>query len=174
MRNPYRSSDAQATKLIASSSDLEISRRPITLWLLLLLFSLTVVLAYINLIQEESVGPISRDVSTFFMICALAGFSAASQLPGLAIATIRLKSSRNALLPMLCVAYVIALTGAGLFLLVALDTEPADSVNSAGHMYILLLPVLHLAFSFVLYLLALTFTLGVMFFRFVRRKDVNG
>ena len=175
MGNPYESPIAPTGKQIAASGHLAISRRPISLWLLLLMFTLTVVMAYINLIQEESGGVIRRDFGSFFFNCVLAVFSGASQLPGLAIATWHCKSSRNSMLPLLCAAYVIALTGMGVFMMVALDPEPADSMNSAAHLHIFLLPALHLGFSFVLYFLALPFTLGIMAYsRYSNRKgNVN-
>ena len=62
MGNPYESPIAPTGKEIAASGNLAISRRPVSLWLLLLMFTLTVVMAFINLIQEESGGVISRDL----------------------------------------------------------------------------------------------------------------
>lgn len=56
-------------------------------------------------------------------------------------------------------------------MVVALEPEPSDSMNSAAHMHIFLLPALHLAFSFVLYSLTLPFTLGlVAYSRYGNRK----
>jgi len=176
MGNPYESPDVPADKHPDVVGNPAVSRRPLSFCLLLLLFTSTVVMAIINLIQEASGSGASQTVSSLVATCMIAGFSGLSQVPGLVIAGWRWKGSSNSLLPMLFAAYIIALTGVGAFTVFVSQTEPSDSMNSAAHMHIFFFPVIHLVLSTVLYFIASLFTMGLMAYsRYGKRNgDVKG
>lgn len=176
MGNPYESPRATTDKHTAASGKPAVSRWPISIYFLLALFSWTVLMAFINLVQEDSGSRGSQDLSSIFFCVMLAGFSGLSQVPGLGIAAWRWKGSANSVLPVLFASYIIAFTGAAAFTAFALQTEPSDSMNSAAHMHIFLVPVLHIALSIILYFIAFLFTMVcVAYSRYRgRRLDLTG
>lgn len=158
MANPYESPNASAGEH-ADGVPSVMARRPLSLSVLLVLFTVTVIMAGINLIQEGAASGESLSIRSIFSTCMIAGFSGLSQVPGLLIGGWRWKGSPNSALPLLVASYVIAMTGVGGFALFVAQPEPADSMNSAAHMHIFLFPVLHLGFSVCLYLVAFLFTM---------------
>lgn len=158
MANPYESPNASAGEQ-ADGGPSVIRRRPLSLCVLLMLFTVTVIMAVINLIQEGAASEDSISIRSIFFTCMIAGFSGLSQVPGLLIGGWRWKGSPNCALPLLVASYVIAMTGVGGFALFVAQPEPADSMNSAAHMHIFLFPVLHLGFSVCLYLVAFLFSM---------------
>lgn len=167
--NPYESYENAIEKDAALSERERVARWPLSLLLLTFFFFLTVVLAFINLVQEGAgyeLGP-----AEIFANLMISGFSGLSQLPGLAIAGWRWKGSPNLFLPLLVAAYLVALTAAGEFFNFVLQTEPSDSVNSAAHMHIFLFPILHLVLSTVVYVLASVLTVGLMVYqRYITKR----
>ncbi len=178
MENPYKSSGVPADQHSgepgsAVQGKVAVSRSPISFCVLLALFTLTVVMAMINLFQEGSGSGASEPVSSVFATFMIAGFSGLSQAPGLVIAGWRWKGGSNRVLPMLFAAYIIALTGVAFFALFVSQTEPSDSMNSAAHMHIFLFPAIHLLFSTVLYLIAFLCTMGLVGYSHYRRRRLG-
>ena len=178
MGNPYKPSGVPTDQYPAESSSavqgrVAVSRSAISFCVLLVLFTLTVVMALINLVQEDSGSGASVSVSAVFATLMIAGFSGLSQVPGLVIAGCRWKGISNSVLPMLFAAYIIALTGVGFFALFVSQTEPSDSMDSAGHMHILIFPVIHLLFGTVLYLIAVLCTMGLVGYSHYRRRRIG-
>ncbi len=80
----------------------------------------------------------------------LIAIACVSQLPGLAIGLWRWKTRSGASLCVLAGAYAIAITGLLVFTLYAFDGK-ADSLNSAAHMHVIMFPILHCVFAFLVY-----------------------
>ncbi len=178
MGNPYKSPGVPTDQHPAGPGSavpgkVAATRSPRSLCVLLVLFTLTVVMAMINLVQEDSGSGASVSVSAVFATLMIAGFSGLSQVPGLLIAGWRWKGSSNSVLPMLFAAYIIALTGVAFFALFVSQTEPSDSMNSAAHMHIFLFPAIHLLFSTVLYLIAFLCTMGLVGYSHYRRRRLG-
>ncbi|MGI9441658.1 MAG: hypothetical protein ACR2N1_04290 [Rubripirellula sp.] len=173
MKNPYESPSVPADKQNPAPGQAVVSRRPVSLCFLLVLFSWTVLMAFINLVQEDSESRGGLELASILFCVILAGFSGLSQVPGLVIGMWRWKGSRNSVLPMLLASYIIALTGVAGFTVFALQTEPSDSMNSAAHMHIFLFPLLHFVFSLIIYVVAFLLTMGcVVYSRFgLRGRD---
>ena len=160
MGNPYESPSVPADKQMGAPGKPGVSRRPVSICFLLVLFSWTVLMAFINSLQEDSESRGGQDLGSIFFSVILAGFSGLSQVPGLVIGTWRWKGSANSVLPMLFASFIIALTGVAGFTVFAFRTEPSDSMNSAAHMHIFMFPLLHFLFSTILYCVAFLFTMG--------------
>lgn len=160
MGNPYESPGVPTDKQIAAPGKPDVSRRPVSICLLLVLFSWTVLMAFINTVQEGSESGASQDFAAIFFSVMLAGFSGLSQVPGLVIGMWRWEGSTNSVLPMLFASYIIALTGVAGFTVFAFQTEPSDSMNSAAHMHIFMFPLLHFVLSIILYFVAFLLTMG--------------
>jgi len=176
MKNPYESPSVPTDKQNAAPGKPDVSRRPVSLCFLLVLFSWTVLMAFINSVQEGSESPGGLELASILFCVILAGFSGLSQVPGLVIGMWRWKGSRNSVLPMLLASYIIALTGVAGFTAFALQTEPSDSMNSAAHMHIFMFPLLHFVFSLIIYFVAFLLTMGcVVYSRFgLGRSDPRG
>lgn len=159
--NPYEPADAFANVEIADSNTVLLIRKPLSVYLLVALLVLTIILAFINLVQEDAGSEVTG--AGVFINMMLAGFSGLSQMPGLGVAIWRWKGSSNLLLPLLVAAYVIALTGLVPFVIFH-QTEPSDSVNSAAHMHVILFPIVHSVFGAVIYTVALLITLAIYFY----------
>ncbi len=174
MGNPYQTPIEAAIEVPAAVQGSKVERKPLSLYFLFLLFSLTVVLALIN-VHQEATGGEAGGLSLFFIDCMIAGFSGLSQMPGLFIAGWRWKGSSNSLLPMLWAAYIIAFTGVGAFTVFALQSGPSDSVNSAAHMHIFFFPAIHLVLTSLLYLIALLVSVAFVTYsrRVFRKADVT-
>ncbi len=173
MKNPYESPSVPTDKQNAAPGQAVVSRRPVSLCFLLVLFSWTVLMAFINLVQEDSESRGGLELASILFCVILAGFSGLSQVPGLVIGMWRWKGSRNSVLPMLLASYIIALTGVAGFTVFALQTEPSDSMNSAAHMHIFMFPLLHFVFSLIIYVVAFLLTIAcVVYSRFgLRGRD---
>ncbi|MDB4654672.1 hypothetical protein OAE40_02720, partial [Rubripirellula sp.] len=78
MGNPYESPGVPTDKQIAAPGKSDVSRRPVSICLLLVLFSWTVLMAFINTIQEGSESGASQDFASIFFSVMLAGFSGLS------------------------------------------------------------------------------------------------
>lgn len=126
---------------------------------------LTLAFALVNAIEEE-LGALRFTA----MVTLLAGIS---QLPGIAIATLRGsngswgKSSTSTAL--LTCAYVIAATGLAVYAVYAFDGK-ADSMNSAAHLHIFVFPIMHCIFGIAVYGLGSATSLIVYFVRSVVGK----
>jgi len=117
---------------------------PASLVILTGVLLLTELFATINTIQEGH----RLLVSEGGFLILIAG---ASQLPGLLIGVWRWRRNSRAVVPMLIGAYTIALTGAGVYALTAFQTAPADSMNSAAHMHVIAIPIMHCMLAVVVY-----------------------
>ena len=138
MSNPYKS-PSQATDAGHPST-----ASPVPLVILICALLLTEVFATINTIEEGH----STAEGGFFLIL-IAG---ASQLPGLLFALWRWKWKSVAAIPMLCGAFVIAVTGTAVFAIYAFNGGPADSIDSAAHVHVIFFPVIHSIFAMMVYL----------------------
>lgn len=138
MINPYQppASRTSPTSRVASFS--------VSLVILAILFLLTEVFALINAIEEA----MPSEVFTLFFT-AIAGIT---QLPGLFIARSRWKTRTTATIPMEVGAYVIALTGCGVYAVYAFDGK-ADSLNTSGHLHVIAFPMAHGMLTVLVYIM---------------------
>ena len=156
MPNPYETFEN------GSAGSESPTRRRKSLAVLVFLLLLTEILATVNTMQEGA-GWRSSGGVLFILIAGI------SQIPGLGVGIWRWRSSSRSVLPMLIASYVIATTGAALYAFAVSRVEPSDSVNSAAHMHLVLLPFLHCLFAVALYASALLTSLGIVLYtRFIK------
>jgi len=124
---------------------------------------LTEVFATINAIEEDY--PLLA-WGTIFVIL----IGGVSQLPGLLIALWRWKRKSAAAIPMLFGAYMIALTGCGVYSLYAFDGK-ADSLNSAAHMHVVFFPILHCILAVGIYVICGIVSAVFSLVRWLRTRD---
>lgn len=130
------------------------TQRRKSLAVLVFLLLLTEILATVNTMQEGA-GWRSSGGVLFILIAGI------SQLPGVLVGIWRWRSSSRSVLPMLFVAYLIAITGVAMYAIAASQTQPSDSMNNAVHMHVIFLPLLHCLFALVLYASALLASLAI-------------
>ena len=82
--NPYEPADAFANVEIADSNTVLLIRKSLSVYLLVALLVLTIILAFINLVQEDAGSEVTG--AGVFINMMLAGFSGLSQMPGLGVA----------------------------------------------------------------------------------------
>ncbi|MFK7821636.1 MAG: hypothetical protein AB8G99_23185 [Planctomycetaceae bacterium] len=143
--NPY-----EANSVVVVKDEGPVLRQPVSLWLFAVALTLTLVFAMKNAL-EEGFPWVSKE--TAFVVL----FAGASQLPGLFVGYLRWKKTSRAIIPMLIVAYFVALTGLLTYMKFAFDGR-ADSINSAAHMHVFAFPIMHCILAACLYVVFGIFT----------------
>ena len=153
--NPYQPPTAKVdSNDIQAASNVEEDRTNWTHFVVLAgAIVATLIFALVNAIGEE--------YQSFQAILTATGIAALSQIPGLIVGSLSIRSRSSILKMLLVPAYLIAATGVMAYLFYAVNGK-ADSLESSAHMHVILFPVLHCVMAFLAYISSAVF--GVISF----------